>query len=59
MGDFVVSQITMCAVTEMWHLTESVAKFINPMSDFKIEFNAGALFTKKEFGAWMAKPCTL
>ena len=31
----------------MCHLTVSVAKFINPMS----EFNAGALFTNKEFGA--------
>ena len=52
MGDFVVSQISIRVLfnNEMCHLTVSVAKFRNPMSDFKIEFNAGALFTK-EFGA--------
>ena len=35
----------------MRYLTVSVAKFINLMSDFKIEFTAGALFTNKEFVA--------
>ena len=53
MGDFVVSQITRWAVQLKCacHLTVSVAKFINPMSNFKMEFNAGALLTNKEFGA--------